>query len=147
MYLSIYKRVSNNGDDFRTTILNCTQFGHARGVRGPKSTVPSSAILVGSVAAERSYRGLGTLAPEFPILGGGGGGSTRQGPYACSMSFLFIIVPIPFLVGPFISSRIPCFRPQEKKSARCCRFESLRDSGFIAPNLAFYRPYKAQTDI
>ena len=41
----------------------------------------------------------------------------------------------------------PMFRPQEKKSARCCRFESLSDSGFIAPNLAFYRPYKAQTDI
>ena len=39
------------------------------GVRGPKSTVPSSAILVGSLAAERSYRALGT--PEFPILGGG----------------------------------------------------------------------------
>ena len=116
-----------------------------RGVRGPKSTVPSSAILVGSVAAERSYRALGTPAPEFPILGGGG--STRPGPYAGSMSFLFIIVPIPFLVGPFVSSRIPCFRLQEKKSARCCRFESLSDSGFIAPNLAFYRPYKGQTDI
>ena len=39
------------------------------------------------------------------------------------------------------------FRPQEKKSARCCRFESLSDSGFIAPNLAFYRPHKAQLDI
>ena len=46
-------------------------FGHARGVRGPKSTVPSSAILIGSVAAERSYRALGTLAPGFPILVGG----------------------------------------------------------------------------
>ena len=48
--------------------------GHARGVRGPKSTLPSSAILVGSVAAEPSYRALGTLVPTFPILGGGGGG-------------------------------------------------------------------------
>ena len=47
--------------------------GHARGVRGPKSSVPLSAILVGSVAAERSYRALGTLVPKFPILGGGGG--------------------------------------------------------------------------
>ena len=110
----------------------------------PKSTVPSSAILVGSVAAERSYRALGTLTAEFPVLGGG---STRPGPYAGPMSSLFIIVLIPFLVGPFVSSRIPCFVPQEKKSARCCRFESLSDSGFIAPNLAFYRPYKAQTDI
>ena len=97
-----------------------------RGVRGPKSTVPSSAILVGSVAAERSYRALGTPTPGFPVPGGG---SARPGPYAGSMSFLFIIVP------------------QEKKSARCCRFESLSDSGFIAPNMAFYRAYKAQTDI
>ena len=70
-----------------------------RGVRGPKSTVPSSAILVGSVAAERSYRVLGTLTPGFPISGGGGG-SARPGPYAGSMSFLFIIVPIPLLVDP-----------------------------------------------
>ena len=115
-----------------------------RGVRGPKSTVPSSAILVGSVAAERSYHALGTLTPGFPVPGGG---SARPGPYAGSMSFLFIIVPIPFLVGPFVSSQIPCFVPQEKKSARCYRFESLSDSGFIAPNMAFYRPYKAQTDI
>ena len=63
-----------------------------RGVRGPKSTVPSSAILVGSMAAERSYHALGTLTPGFPVPGGG--------PYAGSLSFLFIIVPIPFLVGP-----------------------------------------------
>ena len=68
-----------------------------RGVRGPKSTVPSSAILVGSVAAERSYCALGTLTPGFPVPGGG---FARPGPYAGSMSFLFIIVPIPFLVGP-----------------------------------------------
>ena len=53
--------------------------GHSRGVRGPKSTVPSSAILVGSVAAERSYRALGTLTPEFPVLGGGGGGLRDRG--------------------------------------------------------------------
>ena len=31
-------------------------------------------------------------------------------------------------------------RPQEKKSARCCRFESRNDSEFIAQNSAFYRP-------
>ena len=68
-----------------------------RGVREPKSTVPSSAILVGSVAAERSYCALGTLTPGFPVPGGR---SARPGPYDGSMSFLFIIVPIPFLVGP-----------------------------------------------
>ena len=62
-----------------------------------KSTVPSSAILVGSVAAEQLYRALGTLTPGFPVPGGW---SARPGPYAGSMSFLFIIVPIPSLVGP-----------------------------------------------
>ena len=72
-----------------------------RGVRGPKSTVLSSAIPGGSVAAERAYRTSGTLTSVFPVLGGGGGGgSARPGPYAGSMSFLFIIVPIPSLVGP-----------------------------------------------
>ena len=44
--------------------------GHAREVRGPKSTVPSSAILVGSVAAERSYRAFGVPVPNYSILGG-----------------------------------------------------------------------------
>ena len=68
-----------------------------RGVRGPKSTVLSFAILVGSVAAERLYRALGTLTPGFPFPVGR---SARPGPYAGSMSFLFIIVPIPSLVGP-----------------------------------------------
>ena len=76
------------------------------------------------------YRALGTLAPEFPVLGGGGG-SMRPGPYAGSMTFLFIIVPIPFLLGPFCLVPNPMFRPQEKKSARCCRFESLSNSVFI----------------
>ena len=110
-------------------------------MRGPKSTLPPSAILVGSVAAEQSYRVLGTLTPGFPVPGGG---SARPGPYAGSMSFLFIIVPIPSLVGPLSRSKSHVSFP---KSARCCRFESLSDSGFIVPNMAFYRPYKAQTDI
>ena len=68
-----------------------------RGVRGPKSTVLSSAIPGGSVAAERLYHASGALTPVFPVPGGG---SARPGPYAGSMSFLFIIVPIPSLVGP-----------------------------------------------
>ena len=42
--------------------------GHVRGVRGSSSTVPSSAISGGSVAAERSYRISGTLTP---VLTGG----------------------------------------------------------------------------
>ena len=36
---------------------------------GPESTVPSSAISGGSVAAEQSYRTSGTLAPVFLFLG------------------------------------------------------------------------------
>ena len=40
------------------------------GLQGPKSTVPSSAISGGSLAAERSYRSSGTLTPAFPVLGG-----------------------------------------------------------------------------
>ena len=58
------------------------------------------------MAAERSYRALGTLTPEFPILGGG----LRDR----AMSVLFIIVTIPFLVGSFVSSRIPCFVPKRR---------------------------------
>ena len=49
-----------------------------RGLRGPKSTVPLSAIPGGSVAAERSYRTSGGLTPVSPVLGGGGGGGLRD---------------------------------------------------------------------
>ena len=112
-----------------------------RGVRGPKSTVPSSAIPGGSVAAERSYFTSGALTPVFPVPGGGGG----------ALCWLYVLPfnnrPDSLISRPFVSSQVPCFDPQEKKSAKCCRFESLSDSGFIAPNMAFYRPYKAQTDI
>ena len=51
------------------------------------------------MAAERSYRALGTLTPGFPVPGGVG--SARPGPYAGSKSFLFIIIPIPSLVGHY----------------------------------------------
>ena len=61
-----------------------------RGVRGPKSTVPSSAILVGSVAAERSYRALGTLTPGFPVPGGGGGGVLRDRGLMLALSPFFL---------------------------------------------------------
>ena len=50
-----------------------------RGVRGPKSTIPSSAIPGGSVAAERSYCASGALTPVFPVPGGGGGGGGGRG--------------------------------------------------------------------
>ena len=113
-----------------------------RGVLGPKSTVLSSAILGGSVAAERLYRALGTLTPGFPVPGG-----VCETGALCWLYVLSFYNPNSLISRPFVSSQIPCFVPQEKKSARCCRFESLSDSGFIAPNMAFYRPYKAQTDI
>ena len=95
------------------------------------------------MAAERSYRALGTPTPGFPVPGGG----LRD----LALCWLYVLSfynrPNSLISRPFVSSQIPCFVPQEKKSARCCRFESLSDSGFIAQNMAFYRPYKAQTDI
>ena len=66
------------------------------------------------------------------------------GPNTCFISFNSIIVPIPWFLCPLF---VPSFVSQEKKSARCCSFESLSDSGFIAQNLAFYRPNKTRTDI
>ena len=39
------------------------------------------------------------------------------------------------------------FRSLREEVSEVLRFESLSDSGFIAPNMAFYRPYKAQTGI
>ena len=45
----------------------------------------------------QKHRASGALTPVFPVPGGG---AARQGPYAGSMSFLFIIIPILSLVGP-----------------------------------------------
>ena len=101
---------------------------------GPESTV--------SVAAEQSYHTRQTLAPVVPVWF-----RLTLRPNACFISLLSIIVPIPSFICTFVSSQVPSFVPQEKKSARCCRFESLSDSGFIAQNMAFYRPNKARTDI
>ena len=41
---------------------------------------------------------------------------------------------------PVLSGPQAHVRPQEKKSARCCQFESHNDSEFIARNSAFYMP-------
>ena len=76
--------------------------------------VPLSANLVGSVAAERSYRAFGAPVPNYSVLGG-----------ECSLSVLdlmlvpmffsfLLIVPISLLSGPFVSSRIPCFVPKRR---------------------------------
>ena len=102
------------------------------------------------MAAERSYCAFGAPVPNFSILGGGGGGGcslSDLGPMLVPMFFPFYDRPNSLLGRPVCIVLNPMFRPQEKKSARCCRFESLSDSGFIAPNLAFYRPYKAELDI
>ena len=89
---------------------------------GPERTVPSSAISGGSVAAERSYRTSGTLAHVFPFLGS---------PSAEALRLLYFLsfynCPDSLISMPLVSSQVPCFVPQEKKSARCCRFESLND--------------------
>ena len=95
-----------------------------------------------SMAAERSYRTSGTLTPVFPFLGSPSTGALRL------LYFLsFYNRPDSLVSMPLVLSQVPSFVPQEKKSARCCRFESLSDYGFIAQNMAFYRPYKARTDI
>ena len=70
-----------------------------------ESTVPLSAISGGSVAEERSYRTSGTLAPVFPFLGS---------PYACSISFLFIIVPIPSLACPLYRPKFHLLFPKRR---------------------------------
>ena len=109
---------------------------------GPESTAPSSAISSGSVAAEWSYRTLETPAPVFPFLGSPSTGAL------CLLYFLsFYNRPHSLVLMPLVLSQVPSFVPQEKKSVRCWGFESPIDSGFIADNMAFYRPYKARTDI
>ena len=109
---------------------------------GPESTAPSSPFSGGSMAGERSYCTLGTLAPVFPFLG-----SPSTGAFQLLYFLSFYNRPDSLVLMPHVSSQVPSFVPQEKKSARRCRFESLSDSGFIAQNMAFYRPYKARTDI
>ena len=100
-------------------------------------TVPSSAVFM-----EQSYRASGL---SYLIRSSWFG--VRLGPKTCSISLVPSLVLVPLSKCPFISSRVPSFRPQEKKSARCCWFENLNDSGFIAQFLAFYRPNKTLTDI
>ena len=58
--------------------------------KGPESTVPSSAISGGSVAAERSYRTWRSLAPVVPLWV-----RLTLGHNTCFISFHSIIVPIP----------------------------------------------------
>ena len=59
------------------------------------------------------------------------------GPNTSSLSFTPFHSPYhhPLASGP--QAHVRC---QEKKAARCCRFESHNNSEFIARNPAFYRP-------
>ena len=64
----------------------------------------------------------------------------RPGPYAGSYVLSFYNRPNSLLSRPVCLVPNPMFRPQEKKSARCCRCESLSDSGFISPlNIYMHR--------
>ena len=79
--------------------------GHARGVRGPKSTVPSSANLVGSVAAGRSYRAFGAPVPNYSMQGGEW--RVSRSPFlrsGRSSPHSFVPVPRPFVpvLRPFV---------------------------------------------
>ena len=94
------------------------------------------------MAAEQLYRASGALTPVFPVPGGGGG-VCETGALCWLYVLSFYNRPDSLISRPFVSSQVPCFVPQEKTSARFSRFESLSDSGFIAPNMAFYRPCKA----
>ena len=110
--------------------------------KGRESTVPSSAISGGSVAAERSYRTRRTLAPVVPVWV-----HITLGPNVCFIFPSFYNRPDSLVHMPLCIVPSSIFRPPREKSARCCRFESLSDSGFIAQNMAFNRPNKARTDI
>ena len=114
--------------------------GRSRGeYKGPESTAPSSAIFSGSVVVPYSGDSRTCISHSWACLCAG---ALRL------LYFLsFYNCPGSLISMPLVSSRVPSFVPQEKKSARCCRLESLSDPGFIAPNMAFYRPYKTQTDI
>ena len=113
---------------------------------GPKALYRR--LLFSLVAWQQNGRTVRSGHPYLVSLSLGGECSLLDlGPMLVPMSFPFYDRPNSLFSRPVCIVPNPMFRPQEKKSARCCRFESLSDSGFIAPNLAFYRPYKAQLDI
>ena len=88
-----------------------------------------------------------TLSPESLTCNSHPWGGLNAGALCLLYVLSFYNRPGSLISMPLVSSQVPSLFPQEKKSARCCRFESLSDSGFIAPSMAFYRPYKARTDI
>ena len=76
-----------------------------------------------------------------------GGGVCETGALCWFYVLSFYNRPNSLFSRPFCLVPNPMFRSPREEVSEVSLFESLRDSGFIAPNLAFYRPYKAQTDI
>ena len=108
--------------------------------KGPKA--PYRRLLFSLVAWQQNGRTVRSGHPYLISLSLGGGECSllALGPMLVPMSFPFYNRPNSLLSRPVCIVSNPMFRPQEKKSARCCRFESLSDSGFIAPNMAFLGP-------
>ena len=101
-------------------------------------------LLVGRGLAERACRARGSLYCRTRGRGRGRPGfvisCSRPGRRTTGGLILFDLLSCfcspyhrPLLAGP--KSHV---RPQEEKSARCCRFESHKDSEFIVRNSAFY---------
>ena len=84
----------------------------------------------GGVSSNR-VQSLMFYALSVRLPGGGGGANTSL------LSFTPFCSPYH---RPLVSGLQAHVCPQDKKSARCCRFESHNDSEFIARNSAFYRP-------
>ena len=76
---------------------------------GPESTVPSSAISGGSMAAERLYRIWRTLAPVVPVWV-----RLTLGPNTCFISFHSIIVPISSFLCPLYHPKFHLSSPKRR---------------------------------
>ena len=95
-------------------------------VEGRRNGLAALAVLV------LSHTGPGTSTSQVRPLVLAPWASNYWGP---NTSLISLVASVPLLAGPKSH-----YYPQEKKSARCCRFESHNDSEFIAWNPAFYRP-------
>ena len=107
-------------------------------------------LMVGSAAAERvcsargfSYMGLGVLLTRIRPLVSLPWASGYWGPNTSLLSFTGFR---PLYHRPLSSGPQADVRPQEKKSARCCRFESRNDSKFIVETPSFIGPNSLSLD-
>ena len=106
-------------------------------VRGSGDTALLSTFKVGSLAAERLYRVCGSSYHKCQCqIGERGCPSIHKPAYTCRTTGGGPI-PCYFPIRPSSPTFVPCLvlssHPQEKKAARCCRFESPSDSCFISP--------------